>query len=57
MKLLALDTAANLCSVAILNVETGTILAEISEDIGKGHAERLMAVIEQAIADNLRDNL
>ena len=51
MKLLALDTAANLCSVAILNVETGTILAEISEDIGKGHAERLMAVIEQAIAD------
>ncbi|UXN62966.1 tRNA (adenosine(37)-N6)-threonylcarbamoyltransferase complex dimerization subunit type 1 TsaB [Phyllobacterium sp. A18/5-2] len=47
MKLLALDTAANLCSVAILDVETGTILAEISEDIGKGHAERLMAVIGQ----------
>lgn len=51
MKLLGLDTAANLCSVAILDVETGTILAEISEDIGKGHAERLMAVIGQAIAD------
>ena len=28
MKLLALDTAANLCSVAILDVETGTLLAE-----------------------------
>jgi tRNA threonylcarbamoyladenosine biosynthesis protein TsaB len=49
MKLLALDTAANLCSVAILDVETGTVLAAISEDIGKGHAERLMAVIEQAM--------
>ena len=49
MKLLALDTAANLCSVAILDVETGTVLAEISEDIGKGHAERLMAVIEQVM--------
>lgn len=51
MKLLGLDTAANLCSVAILDVETGTMLAAISEDIGKGHAERLMAVIEQAIAE------
>ncbi len=50
MKLLALDTAANLCSVAILDVETGTVLAEMSEDIGKGHAERLMAVIEHAMA-------
>jgi tRNA threonylcarbamoyladenosine biosynthesis protein TsaB len=49
MKLLALDTAANLCSVAILDVETGTVLAEISEDIGKGHAERLMTVIEQVM--------
>lgn len=50
MKLLALDTAANLCSVAIVDAERGTMLAEVSEDIGKGHAERLMAVIEQAIA-------
>lgn len=51
MKLLALDTAANFCSVAILNVETGMMLADISEDIGKGHAERLMAVVEEAIAN------
>ncbi len=49
MKLLALDTAANLCSVAILDVETGILMAEVSEDIGKGHAERLMAVIEQVM--------
>ncbi|MHC1546950.1 tRNA (adenosine(37)-N6)-threonylcarbamoyltransferase complex dimerization subunit type 1 TsaB [Phyllobacterium sp. K27] len=51
MKLLALDTAANLCSVAILDAVSGTMLAQISEDIGKGHAERLMAIIEQAVAD------
>lgn len=51
MKLLALDTAANLCSVAILDVETGVLLAAISEDIGNGHAERLMAVIEQAMTE------
>jgi tRNA threonylcarbamoyladenosine biosynthesis protein TsaB len=51
MKLLALDTAANLCAVSVLDVETGTMLVEVSEDIGKGHAERLMAVIERAIKD------
>jgi tRNA threonylcarbamoyl adenosine modification protein YeaZ len=50
MKLLALDTAANFCSVAILDIETGTMLAGISEDIGKGHAERLIAVIEHAMS-------
>ncbi|EJN05229.1 tRNA (adenosine(37)-N6)-threonylcarbamoyltransferase complex dimerization subunit type 1 TsaB [Phyllobacterium sp. YR531] len=50
MKLLALDTAANLCSVAIFDTETGMIVAQVSEDIGKGHAERLMALIEQAVA-------
>ncbi|MDR6633147.1 tRNA threonylcarbamoyl adenosine modification protein YeaZ [Phyllobacterium sp. 1468] len=50
MKLLALDTAANLCSVAVLDVESRTILAASSEDIGKGHAERLMAAIEHVAA-------
>ncbi|MBZ9656641.1 tRNA (adenosine(37)-N6)-threonylcarbamoyltransferase complex dimerization subunit type 1 TsaB [Phyllobacterium lublinensis] len=49
MKLLAIDTAANLCSVAVFDVGTGSLLAEVIEDIGKGHAERLMAVIEQAL--------
>lgn len=51
MKLLALDTAANLCSVAVSDAESGTMLAQISEDIGKGHAERLMAIIEQVVAE------
>lgn len=51
MKLLVLDTAANLCSVAIFDAESGTMLAQISEDIGKGHAERLMAIMEQAVAN------
>lgn len=51
MKLLALDTAANLCSVAVSDAESGTMLAQISEDIGKGHAERLMTIIEQVVAE------
>lgn len=51
MKLLALDTAANLCSVAVSDAESGMMLAQISEDIGKGHAERLMAIIEQVVAE------
>jgi tRNA threonylcarbamoyl adenosine modification protein YeaZ len=51
MKLLALDTAANFCSVAVLDVETASVLSESSQDIGKGHAERLMAAIEQVLAD------
>ncbi|QND51730.1 tRNA (adenosine(37)-N6)-threonylcarbamoyltransferase complex dimerization subunit type 1 TsaB [Phyllobacterium sp. 628] len=51
MKLLALDTASNLCSVAVLDIQTGTMLAAISEDIGKGHAERLMGLVEQALAE------
>ncbi len=51
MKLLALDTAANLCSAAIFDAKRGMMIAQISEDIGKGHAERLMAIIEQAVAD------
>lgn len=51
MKLLAFDTAANLCSVAVFDVESGVMLAAISEDIGKGHAERLMGVIEQTLRE------
>jgi tRNA threonylcarbamoyladenosine biosynthesis protein TsaB len=49
MKLLALDTAANLCSAALLDVESSTLLSEVSHDIGKGHAEQLMAVLDETL--------
>lgn len=42
---LALDTASHLCAAAIYDDAGDTILGEVTEDIGRGHAERLMDVI------------
>jgi tRNA threonylcarbamoyl adenosine modification protein YeaZ len=42
---LAIDTSAHLCAAAVHDSASDTILAEASEDIGRGHAERLMDVI------------
>jgi len=49
MKLLAIDTASTLCAACICDGETGAELGRAVEDIGKGHAERLMAVIADAL--------
>lgn len=49
MNLLAVDTAANLCAVAVCDAATGRILADASEDIGRGHAERLMPMIDAVL--------
>lgn len=49
MNILALDTSANLCAVAVLDSIGNRILAEVTEDIGKGHAERLMAIVQQVL--------
>lgn len=49
MKLLAIDTAADLCAVAVYDASSGAILAEASEAIGKGHAERLMPMVETVL--------
>ncbi len=48
MRLLAIDTAGPACAVAIFR--DGAVLARISEVIGKGHAERLVPMIEAALA-------
>lgn len=50
MIVLALDTAGVNCSAAIYDSTTGTVLAEVVETIGKGHAERLMAIVDDALA-------
>lgn len=42
---LAIDTSAHLCAAALHDSDSDAILAEVSEDIGRGHAERLMDVI------------
>jgi tRNA threonylcarbamoyl adenosine modification protein YeaZ len=49
MKLLAIDTAANLCAACVFDADTGE-LARAVRDIGKGHAEILMDVIGEALA-------
>ena len=50
MRLLAIDTAADLCAACILDTDAGERGRAVL-DIGKGHAERLMAVIDAALAE------
>jgi tRNA threonylcarbamoyladenosine biosynthesis protein TsaB len=52
MKILALDTASSWCAAAVYDSGTNTVLAEISENIGKGHAEVLMDYIGQAMTQS-----
>lgn len=51
MIVLALDTAGIDCSVAVYDATSDRMLSIQTEMIGKGHAERLMALIEAAVAD------
>lgn len=49
MKLLAIDCAANLCAACVYDAAAGKELGRSVVDLGKGHAEHLMAVIEEAL--------
>ena len=49
MIVLAIDTAGVDCAAAVYNSATDTVLARVTETIGRGHAERLMAMIEEAV--------
>lgn len=49
MKVLAIDTAGVDCSAAVLDAASGQMLSVVSERIGKGHAERLMAMVEEVV--------
>jgi tRNA threonylcarbamoyl adenosine modification protein YeaZ len=51
MIILAIDTAGVDCSAALYDSAGGRILSAVSEPIGKGHAERLMAVIDRALEE------
>lgn len=53
MLLLAIDTAGPDCAVAVARSDAAaaTILARARERIGRGHAERLMPMIEAALAE------
>lgn len=49
MRLLAIDTAADLCAACVWDTGAGE-RGRCVLDLGKGHAERLMAVIDEALA-------
>jgi tRNA threonylcarbamoyladenosine biosynthesis protein TsaB len=49
MNLLAIDTAANLCAACVFDTASGGELGRVVRDIGKGHAELLMGVIEETL--------
>jgi tRNA threonylcarbamoyladenosine biosynthesis protein TsaB len=49
MRLLAIDTAANLCAACVFDAGAGRELGRVVLDIGTGHAERLMGVIEETL--------
>ncbi|TIR27501.1 MAG: tRNA (adenosine(37)-N6)-threonylcarbamoyltransferase complex dimerization subunit type 1 TsaB [Mesorhizobium sp.] len=49
MKLLAIDCAASLCAACFYDADAGKELGRERRDLGKGHAEHLMAVIETAL--------
>ncbi|MET3578389.1 tRNA threonylcarbamoyl adenosine modification protein YeaZ [Mesorhizobium robiniae] len=49
MKLLAIDCAANLCAACVYDAAAGKELGRSVLDLGKGHAEHLMGVIEKAL--------
>ena len=49
MILLAIDTATSLCAACVYDRGTGAELGREVLDIGKGHAERLIGVIESAL--------
>jgi tRNA threonylcarbamoyladenosine biosynthesis protein TsaB len=50
MKILALDTSGTDCAVCIYDAERAEVLSEVTENIGKGHAERLIALVDQAFS-------
>lgn len=49
MIVLSLDTSGVDCSACVYDSTSDTVLGELCETIGKGHAERLMAVIGGAL--------
>lgn len=47
--LLAIDTSGPFCSAALWSLEHNKCVAEVSENLGRGHAERLMPMLEELL--------
>lgn len=52
MIVLAIDTAGTGCFAAVFDSTVDNVLASAGADIGRGHAEQLLAFIDQALAES-----
>jgi len=50
MIVLAIDTSGSGCSAAVYDSETAVVLGRSGADLGKGHSERLMEFVDEALA-------
>ena len=50
MTILAIDTCANFCAAAIFG-DDGTLKSTAGDDIGRGHAARLLDIVQSALTD------
>ena len=50
MLILAIDTALEACAAAVLDTDTGKLIAQESQSMKRGHAEALMPLIGRVIA-------
>jgi tRNA threonylcarbamoyladenosine biosynthesis protein TsaB len=50
MLILAIDTALDACAAAVLDSETGKLIAQESQSMKRGHAEALMPLIGRVVA-------
>lgn len=50
MTLLAIDTSARYCAACLYDAQAQTVIAQVSEDIGRGHAERLVPLVRDLMA-------
>ncbi|OHV73192.1 tRNA (adenosine(37)-N6)-threonylcarbamoyltransferase complex dimerization subunit type 1 TsaB [Ensifer sp. LCM 4579] len=54
MLVLAIDTSGSGCATAVYDGAARVVLARAQEDIGRGHAERLMAFVDEALGASAR---
>ena len=49
MIVLALDTSGGDCAACVYDSASDAVLGRVYETIGKGHAERLMGIVDKAL--------
>ena len=49
MKILAIDTSAHICAACVYDLAVDQVLGEATQNIGRGHAEVLMGMINEVL--------